>query len=67
MALDFSMAFDTDRHSTLLEKMADLAMPDEVYNWPVSYFNGHAQCTRYDGSSSPLQEISTGIIQGSSI
>jgi len=33
IALDFSKAFDTVRHSTLLEKMADLDMPDEVYNW----------------------------------
>ena len=41
IALDFSKAFDTVRHNTLLEKMADLAMPDEVYNWLVSYFSGH--------------------------
>ena len=67
IALDFTKAFDTVRHSTLLEKMADLAMPDEVYNWPVSYFHGHRHCTRYDMSSSSLLEISAGIIQGSGI
>jgi len=67
IALDFTKAFDTVRHSTLLEKMADLAMPDEVYNWLVSYFNGHRHCTRYSMSSSALSEISAGIIQGSGI
>jgi len=45
----------------------DLAMPDEVYNWLVSYFNGHRHCTRYGMSSSALLEISAGIIQGSDI
>jgi len=34
-ALDFSKAFDTIRPSTILEKMADLAVPDEVYSWYV--------------------------------
>ena len=67
IALDFTKAFDTVRHSTLLEKMTDLAMPHEVYNWLVSYFNGHRHCTGYGMSSSALLEISAGIIQGSGI
>ena len=33
IALDFSKAFDSVRHSTLMDKMAQLAMPDQVYNW----------------------------------
>ena len=65
IALDVTKAFDTVRHSTLRKKMADLAMPDKVYNWLVSYFNGHRHCTRYGMSSSALLEISAGIIQGS--
>jgi len=32
-ALDFSKAFDTVRHAVLMEKMAKLRLPDEVYNW----------------------------------
>ena len=32
-ALDFSKAFDAVRHSVLMEKMAKLRLPDEVYNW----------------------------------
>jgi len=42
-------------------------MPDEVYNWLVSYFNGHRHCARYGTSSSAFLEISAGIIQGSGI
>ena len=34
--LDFSKAFDTVRHYTLLEKMALLNMPDQIYNWFVT-------------------------------
>jgi len=67
IALDFSKAFDTVRHSTLINKMADLDIPDYVYNWLVSYFRGHLHCTRYGGLSSALLDISAGIIQGSSI
>ena len=36
-ALDFSKAFDTVRHATLLEKMAMLDVPDNVYNWFVDF------------------------------
>ena len=67
IALDFSKAFDTVRHYTLLNKMAELEIPDNVYNWLVSYFNSHSHCTKYDKITSALQEISAGIIQGSGI
>jgi len=33
IALEFSKAFDSVRHSTLTEKLAQLDMPDQVYNW----------------------------------
>jgi len=32
-ALDFSKAFDTVRHAMLLDKMTNLQMPDQVFNW----------------------------------
>jgi len=49
IALDFSKAFDNVCHRTLLDKMADLDIPDDVYNWLVSHFSGHSHCTRYGG------------------
>ena len=45
IALDFSKACDTVRHWTLLDNMALLDLPDEVYNWMVDYFSGHTHCT----------------------
>jgi len=43
ITLDFSKAFDTVRNSTLLNKMAQLDVPDHVYNWLVDFFTGHMQ------------------------
>ena len=37
IALDFSKAFDTVRHVTLMEKIATLSLPDYVYNWLVNF------------------------------
>jgi len=65
IALDFSKAFNTVRHATRLNKMADLNMPNEVYNWLVAYFMGHLHSTKYDEVTSAVWEISAGIIQGS--
>lgn len=67
IALDFSKAFDTVRHWTLLEKMAQLDLPDTVYNWLANFFSEHSHQTRYNGSVSELKQISASIIQGSAI
>lgn len=67
IATDFSKAFDTVRHVTLLEKLAALDLPDQVYNWLVNFFCGRTQCTTFNDSTSVLQEISASIVQGSAI
>ena len=46
IALDFSKAFDTVRHHTLLDKVAQLDLPDHNYNWLVNFFNGQVMVTR---------------------
>ena len=33
IALNFTKAFDTVRHSTSLEKLPELDLPNEAYNW----------------------------------
>ena len=66
-ALDFSKAFDTVRHQTLLEKFALLDLPDKLYNWLVNYFDGRSHCTQFEDAISMLEEITASIIQGSSL
>jgi len=61
------MMFDTVRHATLLEKFAQLDIPDTVYNWLADYFTGHSHCTKYGCSTSSLCQISASIVQGSAI
>jgi hypothetical protein len=67
ISLDFSKAFDTVRHSTLLGKLAELNMPDNAYNWLVDFFCGRSHCTVYRGQTSMLKDITASIIQGSGI
>jgi hypothetical protein len=67
ISLDFSKAFDTVRHSTLLDKFAQLNIPDRVYNWLVQFYDGHSHCTMYRGQRSTLKDITASIIQGSAI
>ena len=67
ITLDFSKAFDTVSHSTLLHKMASMNIPDDVYSWLVDFFSGHSHCTRFRGSTSRQLDISASIMQGSAI
>ena len=67
ISLDFTKAFDTVRHSSLMNKMAKLDLPAVVYNWLAAFFTGHEQRTIYYGEVSSTRSITASIIQGSSI
>jgi len=62
LALDFSKAIDTVRHSTLLQKLASLDIADTVYNWLVDYFSGNPHCTEFRGHISTFLNISASIV-----
>jgi Reverse transcriptase (RNA-dependent DNA polymerase) len=51
-AIDFSKAFDSVRHSTLMEKFALLCLPDNIYNWIGSFFSEHSHRTSFRGETS---------------
>jgi len=67
IAMDFSKAFDTVCHVTLLEKMANLNLLDHVFNWLVNFFSERQQCTAYKDTASVLQALSASIVQGSTV
>jgi hypothetical protein len=55
------------QHSTLLVKLAQLDIPDNVYNWFADFFTGHAHPTAYNGRMSMLKSKTASIIQESAI
>jgi len=67
LALDFSKAFDTIRHATLMEKMAQLKLPDQIFNWIKDFFDGRSHCTKYAGEVSTCASIQASVIQGSGL
>ena len=67
ISLDFSKAFDTVRHSSLLQKLAQLDLPDHIYNWLADFFSNHSHCTVFRDQQSSLLAITASIIQGSAI
>jgi len=66
-ALDFSKAFDSVRHSAVLDKYLQLHIPDNIYNWIEAFFRDHSHCTRFGSDCSGFQKILASIIQGSAI
>ena len=67
ISLDFSKAFDTVRHSSLLHKLAQLDLPDNIYNWLNDFFDHQSHCTVFRDQQSSLLDITASIIQGSAI
>jgi len=67
IALDFSKAFDTIRHSSVLSKLSKLPIDDTVFNWFVNYFNGHSHVTKFCDKVSSSANINASVFQGSAI
>ena len=55
IAIDFSKAFNTARHHTLLDKIAQLDLPDHIHNWLVNFFSGHSHQTKYENAMSAFK------------
>ena len=50
-----------------MEKMAQLDLSDQVYNWLVAFFTEHTHCTLYHWEMPAFLTINASIIQGSAI
>jgi len=54
--LAFSKAFDTTWHSTIItDKMTQLKLPDQIFNWIKDFFDNHSHCTKYLGEYRTIQ------------
>ena len=67
IALDFSKAFDTVRHFTLVSKLANFTLPDYLHNWIVHNLSDRQHQTKVNGIMSTMLPINASIIQGSAI
>ena len=67
IALDFSKAFDTVRHYTLVSKLANFTLPDYLHNWIVHNLSCRQHQTKINGCISSMLPINASIIQGSAL
>ena len=65
ISLDFSRAFDTVSHSYLAKVLAQLPIPDFIYNWIMALLRNRQHSTKFQGLLSDLKKITASIIQGS--
>jgi len=65
LLLDFSKAFDSVCHQTLLKKLQAMGIAGEIFQWCRSYLTDRKQFTTIDGSSSHLAAVEQGVPQGS--
>ena len=64
---DFSKAFDSVRHSTLMSKIAQLPLENHVHNWTSNFFNSRRHCTKFNNQISQPLPINSSVIQGSAM
>jgi len=65
--LDFSKAFDSVPHAVLLNKLKQTGFSTDLIKFFCSYFDNRSQFVYYNGHSSILSKISSGVVQGSNL
>ena len=57
IGLDFAKAFDSVRHSSLINKIARFPIPNNIHNWLVEYLDSRHHCTKYNNEISTILKI----------
>jgi len=67
ITMDYSKAFDTVRHSSLMGKLSKLDIDDNIFNWINNYFGQRVHVTKFKQSLSRELSINASVIQGSGL
>jgi len=67
VSMDFSKAFDTVRHHSLLKKLGTIDIPDHIFNWLTNYFFDRKHITKFQGEVSSVASINASVVQGSGV
>ena len=62
--LDFSKAFDTVPHDSLLSKLKHYGIDDKIWTWISNFLKQHKQRVVVDGIQSDLVTVDSGVPQG---
>ena len=65
MAVDFSQAFDTVNHTTLLRKLPNTTLPPNDIRWLFTYLRGRTASCTYNRMTSSKVILHQGVPQGS--
>ena len=67
IGLDFSKAFDSVQHFTVIQKLSEFPIPSCVHNWMTEYLETRQHCTKYNSIISTFLQINASFVQGSKI
>ena len=67
VSMDFSKAFDTVRHHSLLKKLGTIDIPDHIFNWLTNYFYDRKHITKFQGEVSSVASINASVVQVSGV
>ena len=65
ICIDFSKAFDSVCHTTLLKKLQAIGISGDSFEWSNSYLSDRKQFTKVNGERSDLASVDQGVPQGS--
>ena len=67
LLIDFSKAFDVIEHDILLDKVARLNIPHNIFQWIVSFLQNRSQVVKSNQNISGPCCINKGVVQGSGL
>ena len=62
-SFDHSKAFDTLSYAAVATKLSKISIPDNIYNWNISYLHPRSHVTSIDNITSTSLATSPGIVQ----